>query len=389
MTEARFTDRATLTGTRRTTDGYLVAEVRCARVGCQTYKADEIGLDGDDVVQVFRPESVVFAKDSMATFAGKPVTIGHPSEPVTADTWKKYAVGDIGEDIARDGEFIRVPITLMDAAAIKSVEDGTREISMGYTTPLELRDGLAPDGTKYRAVQTGPIRINHLALVDRARGGKELRIGDGANARWGASPITFDRKDVAMTDTVKTRTVLIDGLSVETTDAGAQALEKLQGQLSDANTAHEKAIGAKDAEIADLQKQIETKDGELTATKKQLDDATSPQALADAAKKRASLIDAGKGAGMKEEEMDKMDDAAIRRAVVAKSMGDAAKDMSDAAIEGAFAVVTKDRKSGDSQLQDGLRVVTSNDRKIADDAYEASKAATRDAWKGDRQTKEA
>lgn len=158
MTEHRFTDAVTLANTRKTNDGYLVAEIRCARTGCQTYLGSEIGVQDKDKVTVYRPESTVFNRDSMATFAGKPITIGHPSEMVTAENWKDHAVGDIGEDIARDGEFIRVPIKLMDAAAIKQVEDGMREVSMGYTTPISLEDGVAPDGTPYQAVQTGPLR---------------------------------------------------------------------------------------------------------------------------------------------------------------------------------------------------------------------------------------
>ena len=93
----KFTDTAVLAGTRRTADGYLVADVLCARMGCQEYDGADLGLIDAGMVQVFRPESVVFSKDSMATFAGKPVTVGHPDEPVTADTWKALAVGDIGE----------------------------------------------------------------------------------------------------------------------------------------------------------------------------------------------------------------------------------------------------------------------------------------------------
>jgi hypothetical protein len=83
--EHKFTDTVTLVGTRVTTDGYLVGEVRCARSGCQQYLASELGLvdsEPGEVVNVYRPESAVFSKDSMATFVGKPVTVGHPPEMV-------------------------------------------------------------------------------------------------------------------------------------------------------------------------------------------------------------------------------------------------------------------------------------------------------------------
>lgn len=166
----KFEDRAEISGMRITNDGYMVGDVRCARVGVQQYLARELGMPVDGVINVYRPESSVFDKSSLATFAGKPVTLLHPSEPVTSENWKDYAVGDIGSEIARDGDFVRVPIKLMDLNAIKSVQDGTREISMGYTCEIEFEDGITNDGQSYQAIQRGPIRINHLAIVPEARG---------------------------------------------------------------------------------------------------------------------------------------------------------------------------------------------------------------------------
>lgn len=225
----QFTDRATVTGFRKTADGYLAGNVLCARTGCQQYLAREVGLMGDGVVTVYRPEDVVFDKASLATYAGKPVTLNHPPEAVTADNWKQYAAGMVGDEIARDGDFVRVPLVLMDADVIAAVDAGTREISMGYTTGIAMQDGVAPDGTAYQAVQTGPIKINHLAIVPRARGGEKLRIGDNAQS-WGASPVTVSDKGGDMPEL---RKIMVDGLQVETTDAGAAAIEKLTKTISD------------------------------------------------------------------------------------------------------------------------------------------------------------
>jgi hypothetical protein len=301
---------------------------------------------------------------------------------LTPSNWKKYAVGDIGEEVARDGEFIRVPITLMDAAAVRSVQAGLREISMGYTTPLSMEDGVAPDGTRYRAVQTGPIRINHLALVDRARGGEELRIGDGAE-KWGTAPATTRAgKDSVMTEQL--RTILVDGLSVQTTDQGAQAIEKLQKSLDSSRQDLDRVTGAKDAEIADLQKQIEKKDGELAAASKALEDARSAKSISEAVRARALVVDAGKKSGMKEEDMEDMSDADIRRAVVTKSLGDSAAKMSDAAVEGAFAFAV--RTMGDQKrLSTGITSVVDGAPNPSN-AYQESINHMSDAWK---QSKEA
>ncbi len=60
------------------------------------------------------------------------------------------------------------------------------------------------------------------------------------------------------------RTVLVDGLSVLTTDQGAQAIEKLTKQLADAGVnvktltdAHTAAIAGKDRELAGKDNEIE------------------------------------------------------------------------------------------------------------------------------------
>jgi hypothetical protein len=331
MTDLTFTDLAPLTGTRMTADGYMVAEVRCARTGCQDYMASDLGIMGGGVVTVYRPEEVVFDKASLATFAGKPVTMGHPTDPVTADNWKTHAIGDIGTEIARDGEYVRVPIKLMDAVAIQAVIDGTREISMGYTTGMKLEDGVAPDGTKYHAVQTGPIRINHLAVVPRARGGSSLRIGDGATARWGASPI-IDRKDATMADAIQTRTVLIDGLSVVTTDAGAQALEKLQKTIADMAKKAEEMEEDKDKKLAAKDAEIAKKDAALAdAQAKILDAAAIDKLVAD----RADLVARAKTLHPAVV-TDGKSPSEIKRAVVVAKRGAEMADKSEAYIDAAF-----------------------------------------------------
>lgn len=170
-----FNDTVTLDGSRRTEDGFLTGNVRVARTGIQIYRGYEVGKPDMQEVRVYRPESEVFKRDALHSFAHRPVTIDHPSEMVNASNWKKYAVGQTGDDVLRDGNFVRVPMVLMDAAAIKAVEDGKKQLSMGYTCDLKWGDGVTPEGEKYDAMQV-EIRGNHLAVVGAARGGDQLRI---------------------------------------------------------------------------------------------------------------------------------------------------------------------------------------------------------------------
>lgn len=163
-----------------TKDGYLTAMPRVARTGIQLYYGSELGMTGADakkVMKVLRPEAEVFAADAMQSFAHRPFTDDHPPVQVDADNWKQYATGQSGAEVARDGEFIRVPMVLMDAKAIKKFKDGKAEISMGYDCEIDFSAGMDPKYGAYDAVQRKP-RGNHYAVVDAARGGDKLRIGD-------------------------------------------------------------------------------------------------------------------------------------------------------------------------------------------------------------------
>src|ERR1044072_3732027 len=104
-----FTDTVTIAGTRETTDGYLVTDARVARSGIQIYLGSEVGKPEMSTVRVYRRADQVFATDAMAAYAHKPVTVNHPQDGVTAATWRKLAVGNLGDAVARDGEFVRVP----------------------------------------------------------------------------------------------------------------------------------------------------------------------------------------------------------------------------------------------------------------------------------------
>lgn len=369
-----FTDTAALAGTRITADGYMVGEVLCARTGCQDYLASDLGLGTGGTVSVYRAPDVVFDKASLATFAGKPVTMGHPVDAVTADNWKALSIGDIGTEVARDGEFVRVPYKIMDAAAIAEIRRGTREVSMGYTTGLEMRDGVAPDGTPYQAVQTGPIRINHLAIVPKARGGSSLRIGDADY--WGASPLPHaDMKGSQMTDTL--RKIMVDGLQVEVTDAAAVAIEKLQTTIKDMKASMTAAeLKAKEAEedadkkLASKDAEIATKDAAIADAKAKVLDATAIDTLV---KDRADLIARAK-AVQADVVTDGKSAAEIKKAVVTAKRGAAMADKSEAYIDAAFDLLNDatDPIKG-AQIKDAPTDLSK--------VYSARNAALADAWK--------
>lgn len=340
---------------RRTGNGYAIFSARVARGGnVQVYAGDEMGMPDRREVRIYRPEAAVFAQDAIKSFAGVPITIGHPKGDVTSETWKDLAVGEVGDEVMRDGEFVRVPMMLRDAKAISTVESGTRQLSMGYDAELTMRDGVTPAGEPYDAVMSD-FRMNHVAIVDQARGGAELRIGDGAN-RWGAAPIsTTDRRMHTMSDAL--RSVVVDGLSVMTTDQGAQAIAKLQKAVEDAEKklttaeqSHKDALDAKDKEIA-------TRDSKIEELEKKV---VSDADLDKRVEARAALVDKARKVA-KDVKTDGLTDAEIRKAVVVAKLGDEkVEDRSEAYIEAFFDSLVD--KAGDNngntdplRTHDGLK----------------------------------
>lgn len=361
-------DTAVLDGVKVTADGYLAVNAKVARTGIQIYTGDQVGRPELPTVRVYRPESEVFADAAMKSYAHRPVTDDHPAQPVTADNWKDLSVGTTGDEVLRDGQSVRVSMLLMDAAAIKTVNDGKRELSMGYTADIVWRDGTTDAGEKYDAIQTN-LRMNHLAIVAKARGGSTLKIGDKQPKGGRAMP------DLT--------TMVLDGISFEvpsTAQANIKTLfdakdKALSAALADADKAKTKLTAAEEA--------AEKLKGEKAMLEKQVKDAAmTPEKLTDAVKARTALIGDAKAVLGDDAKLDALTDAAIKRSVVSKVLGDdAAKDLTDAAVDGAYAVAIKSAGSADpvrGVMQDGLKV----DVNDAADARAKMMNDKQNAWKG-------
>lgn len=327
-------DSVTASNVRRTADGYLVAEARVARTGIQDYLGTEVdpdnehGLRDKPIVRVYRPESSVFHQDAMQSYAYRPMTNGHPGgDGVNSRNWKDLAIGQTGGEVVRDGQFVKVPLVLMDAKAIEDYEAGKRELSMGYGAEVVFQDGVTDEGEHYDCY-LGPMKMNHLSLEHRARGGADLRIGD--------KQTTPPKGGHPMADSL--RTVIVDGLSVQTTDQGAQAIDKLTKQLADAGVniktltdAHAVALAGKDAEIV-----------KITAA---LDDAKA-KILTDAqvdalVKVRTDLVTQAKALHDADYTGKSADE--IRKAVVVAKFGDAAiSGQPDAYVKARFDIMVED-----------------------------------------------
>jgi hypothetical protein len=147
-------------------NGPLVVTARAARTGNQRYAH---GLE-------HRAAAEVFAKDSLDSLIGAPVTRGHPPDMVTRDNVAELSGGYI-RSAKRDGNFIEVVAVIDEKTMIADVESGAlAELSCGYTCDLSF--GGTFDGERVVGSQRN-IRHNHVALGPRgwARCGSACSIG--------------------------------------------------------------------------------------------------------------------------------------------------------------------------------------------------------------------
>jgi len=395
----------------------------------------------------------VFHKDALASMANKPVTLTHPRKMVDAKSWAKVAKGISGTDVVRDGDFVRVPLMLTDAATIDAFEkEGIKELSVGYMADIDWTPGQTPAGEHYDGVQR-QIRANHHALVPVARGGKSLTFGDDvgkcpdcgsalneagycANCddddengeTWDAAFTAEERADLAKKGQAKpdgsypirnvadlknaisawgrggatasdkswiikraralgatselpedwgakdaarnegeddmTVQVLVDGVPIQVADQ-AQAthllrhLKAIQDAMDEGKTDPDAAAKEQENEkkIRGYKDAIATKDGEIAALRDQLSKAKITDAqLDERISERQAVLDAAQpylpqGFDAKGKTL-----AEVRRAAVVAQMGDAAKALNDAAIEGAFSAYTAGtvKPSGVRMMADGM-----------------------------------
>lgn len=370
----KITDSVSLGDAQLTDAGYLQANARTARAGVQQYLGSEVGRPDLGAVGIYRDSSEVFAKRSLDTFSRLPITVDHPASDVDATNWRDLAVGTTGDEVLRDGEYLKIGLKITDAAAVKAVRDGKRELSVGYSAEIVWQDGVAPDGTPYQAVQKN-IVANHIAIVSAGRAGSQARIGDS----WGASPIQDFKpgntpkteKGGHMTDTLKTVVLGDQAVQVAVTDVAAIEQFKASSAqaLTDAKALHDAAIAAKDEEIGTLKADLQAaKDAAVI-------DVDALVAARSDLVGRVRAIDANI-------DPTGLSDADLRKAAVTAKMGDAmVKGASEAEITGMFKAISKDAKPADP-VADALRTgVRSTDAATAMVDAQSKSVSDLNAWR--------
>lgn len=150
-----------------TEEGYLEDRPILTSTGIFEYT----NPDGSIRRELRLPEDV-FAKESLASYKGKPICITHDAGLVTKDNVRDNQVGTILSEGIRSGNDVRADIIIHDTDEMRG--RGYKELSLGYNLDLDETPGIW-NGEPYDAIQKN-IRINHLALVREARAGEQARL---------------------------------------------------------------------------------------------------------------------------------------------------------------------------------------------------------------------
>ena len=132
----------------------------------------EYHLADGSVRRELRLPEHVFDPQSLASYKSKPIIITHDAGTIDKNNVEREIIGTILSEGYKDGEDVRVEIVIHDTDAMKRC--GLRELSLGYELDLDETPGTW-NGEPYDAIQKN-IRVNHLALVDKARAGDQARL---------------------------------------------------------------------------------------------------------------------------------------------------------------------------------------------------------------------
>ena len=247
--------------------GYLHASnVPIARVGVFPY----LHSDGTWTNEAKLPEDIL-SESTVKSANNKPVTNDHPvddGENVLVDKSNstQYVKGFTADNAHVEGDMLKVGLTIMDPQLIDAVQNGGKqELSIGFQTDVEPISG-EYNGAKYDSVQRN-IQINHVAVVDRAREGHNIRItGDSAQM-----VVNDTRKEKQMAENEKNVFDDAGNTSSNTNSASSNTSSSSNSSSSSSSDDKDKQIADLKQQVKDLQPQLAKANGSNSSSNSQDD----------------------------------------------------------------------------------------------------------------------
>ena len=322
----------------RTPQGGLRIPANLTRTGVFPYRQP----DGT-VRRELRTPDEVFKEDSLRTLRSAPVTDLHPKEMLRPRNWRELAVGHVGEDVKRDGEFVASDLMIQDENAIRLVESGDRkELSCAYTCRLDMTPGTTDAGERYDAIQRH-IRYNHVAIGPggwgRAGSDVALRLdaGDAVQVTPAETPPSTTQREIPK------MMIKIDGVDYEA--GSTQHIQAEQNRFDRMSVENSTLTGERD-EIQGKHDALEGKHDEL---KTKVDSAADPAALDKLVADRVALHTDARGVLGEDANFTGKSDRDVMIDVIKHDAEDFdPKDRSDDYIRGRFDMATTSTKRHDA-----------------------------------------
>ena len=311
-------------------NGFLVDTPIVARVGVQTYYLP----DGTERRE-FRPASEVFKPDSLSSYQGKPITLGHVF--VNSENAKEVVVGAVSGQAMREDSNVIVPLTIYDKESIEKAKNGIAgELSVGYSTvdveskgwgsnetgeykldgEYQSQDEIPSDWVRFDALQT-EIKVNHVALVYKGRA-QVAKLNFDAQQE---NPYTTD-VDINKEDKQEMIKIKLDG------EQEFEVAPEIASHIEALNAKADTVIAERDA----LKAKVDAMPAEIEAA------VAKAKADADAL---AALVAVAAEAGVK---ADGLDAKGIKVAYVKEVSGLDVSEKSDAYIDAAFDIAKESDK---------------------------------------------
>ena len=373
MPERRYDQFGYSSSVMKTDEGFLRVQMRATRVGVFKY----LRKDGSISRELRHPDEV-FDSESLATLAGKPITLLHPKNIpnglVTSKNVSQLSVGLSGDTpVVTDNAFVDTTGTITNDRGVREVEKRMelkqdQEVSCGYKCDMIEESGIF-QGEVYDRRQVN-IRYNHIALVPKGRAGNncKLRLDED-------EAILYD-KHIQLEDN-SMETIKIDGQDFEVSVEAAKAFRKLEAKHDEALSTSKKetakveakvdAINDEMAEVKKTSSKLEAKaDGlgdevkTLKAEKESKMDANTMDALVE---ERTSICEAATKL-VKDFKKDGLSNLEIKKQVIVAISPDVKLDeKSEDYVDARFDGIVENMDSYSDKLKDVINDKTKNDSK--------------------------
>ena len=191
----------------------------------------------------YRSKEEVFDADSINSLSMKPIVNDHPSEMVTSNNINILQVGSVGEIIEKDDIFLSGNIVITDKEMVDTILNRkniglSTELSCGYSCMVIPEIGHHDSDGYYTFIQK-KIKYNHVAIVDKARAGRQVKIFDKNQNKkeQKVDKVQFVRKAIKYDSlTLDSITQVIDKDSLELVNILSDKLDEAVNLLNNVNS---------------------------------------------------------------------------------------------------------------------------------------------------------